>query len=692
MANRRFFQPWFRNLGRDGWDQPLAIPDDMTEESYNIELRQGGLGKKRSGAESISTSALSIITTERLWKYLPGNAIAAAELWILGRPSGAATAYAKLERVPDALSSAVLFSDQINLYPSIVQLNNKMFISPGGPTNATNRVLVYNPAESTTTLRYSGLAPEAAPTAANTGGGTYAAVIRSYRVVTLRIVSGVIVSQSEPSASVTFTPSGAGTAARVTKGAASGEGETHWQVQAAGSNGVYWIISSNIVVATTTFDDSTPPANYPSVGTVPPDIGSNYCFPSCNYLATDGTRLFGLGAYAAAAGASLTPVTGRLYFTPVIGSSDMGDDERIVNTIAATGYIDLNIGGGGADSGIIGPLGNAMVAFQTVGVYLLFPTRNADTPYRRVVLSDRIGNVTGRAAVMGEDDSGRPAVYFLDIQNGPYRITDSLQIEWLGKDVKDIWNTVSQYIAVYSSPRDGLLSWGVYDRVRKLVIWTLATGTNGGTTGQATTQIVFDVTNGVLIGGNEVRKGWCQWSTPYLTTTGSGNTYTNPAADAIMFPALLQTTHPPNLTLYYGFGASGTDAVGPVSVQTLFRVGSSQTKDGSTSYQAYIRSRAWRWSPLGRLKKLLEAIVVAKSQAATTIRTRYLANWSQQTLDQSVSVAAVGSSTYVRPRPNPVDFTELDTLQVEIGDSAAVDNTWDLEAFEAQLEELTENR
>ena len=95
---------------------------------------------------------------------------------------------------------------------------------------------------------------------------------------------------------------------------------------------------------------------------------------------------------------------------------------------------------------------------------------------------------------------------------------------------------------------------------------------------------------------------------------------------------------------------------------------------------------------MGRLKKILEAIAVAKSRTATTIRHRLTSNWGERNLDQTVSIAPVGSSAYVRPRPSPVDMTDLATVQVELGDSAEANNTWELESWEAQVEELEQTR
>lgn len=660
-SGRFFWQTWFQNKGRDGWDQPQAISDDQTAESYNIELRNGGLGKKRIGSDRVALtfSAGSGLDTSQLAQFIPANNLINAELWILSFVSG--TTYA-LYRVPGNSSSGVLLSAVMTLPTVFAQLNGKFFISyaiAGG----VNRVYVYAPNESTTSIRLAGLAPEAAPTVADTGSGTYAATIRTYRVVTRRIVSGVVVSQSEPSASTSFTPSGSGTAARVTKAAASGEGETHWAVQAAASNGLFWEISGNIVVATTTYDDSVDPSNYPNVGLTPDLIGSHLPFPSVRYLLSDGTRLYGLGVHATSAGNSVDPVEGRLYFTPVLDSSDTGDDERIIDTTKSSGWIDLAVGSGGVDRGLGGPINNAIVAFQLRGIYLFFSTGNADIPLRRVVWSTNVGSISGTSVVMGEDESGKPALYFLDPRNGPYRIGQGFYTQWLGKDVKDLWDQVD-----ISSTTPEVSYFGSYDSARKLVIWKCGT-----------LVFVYDVTNGQLVGPNEIRKGWSQWSAIVDAATTGTNT------SSVMFSNVLTATHSITQALHYGIAS----ATGPA---VLYRVNPSATQDGTASYQAYVRSKDYRWTPIGRLNKLLECVLVAKARDATTVRVLFTSNWGTSQQSQNVSLAPATSETYVRVRPNPVDFTDLPTLQIEAGESTATNQTFELESLELQLEDLEQTR
>ncbi|CAB4147812.1 hypothetical protein UFOVP509_49 [uncultured Caudovirales phage] len=634
----------------------MAIPSDMAAECLNIELREGGLGKKRSGSVAQALTGTAFTGYRALAKFTPGNIETDAEMHIC---SGDGTP--KILRVTAAVAAGLTLKDNVASSPqswNAAALNNKLFQAYD---STVNRLQVYAPNESTSNVRRAGLAPTGVITASNTGAGTYPAIERFYRVRVLAKVGSVVVRTSNPGTSNGFTPSGAGTAARVAQPASMpNEGETHWIVEASIDDVTFWQMSGELTIATTTWDDSTVPNDYEITGDVPPPDGSCYPFPSCKYILSDGTRLFGLGAWETSAGTSVTPVSGRLYFTPRLGTSDLGDDERLESTTTADGWIDLALGAGGDDRGLGGPLNNAIYAFQSNATYMFVPTGNANTPYRRVVLSQRIGAVSHQSIVQAEDENGQPCLYFLNPSDGPYRIGTGYTMQWLGKDVKDLWDTINLSAT-------GQTAWGIYDRSRKLIIWGIATGSSN----TPDKLIVFDVTNGKVSDGDSIRKGWVQWTGDIATSYC-----------ALVFNSTLATTRPLTTTPYYG-SATGT---------TLLRTSTSATQDGSTNYQAYVRSRAFRWAPLGRFKKILDAVLIAKAQTATTIRQRLIADWGFATLDRDVSIAPVGSETYVRPRPDAVDFTDLRTLQVEIGDSAAANTTWELESWEGAIELLKDAR
>lgn len=102
----------------------------------------------------------------------------------------------------------------------------------------------------------------AAATVANTGAGAYAATLRYYKVQWYTVAAGVVTAQSELGAVVSFTPSGTGTAARVTRPGITSTAITHWQVYGSANGTTFVAISSQIAIATTTYDDSVAPGSY----------------------------------------------------------------------------------------------------------------------------------------------------------------------------------------------------------------------------------------------------------------------------------------------------------------------------------------------------------------------------------------------------------------------------------------------
>src|SRR6185295_11063983 len=195
---------------------------------------------------------------------------------------------------------------------------------------------------------------------------------------------------SNAGASVSFTPSGSGTAARVTRPTLPGEVETHWRVEGSADDTNYYILSGNIAVATTTYDDSLAVSSYASQ-TAAPDVGAFTPFPSVKFIASDGNRLVGFGAWETSAGDSMTPHNGRVYFSPDLGSTDTDDDERVSNTLDITGTLDIARDSNAEDRALAGPMDGQFFVWQSRGMWRLIATGDATQPYRREAVSDKVG-------------------------------------------------------------------------------------------------------------------------------------------------------------------------------------------------------------------------------------------------------------------------------------------------------------
>lgn len=226
--------------GRNGIDPPSMLRDDECAEALNVDWWGATLARKRGGADALTMAGTSLTgVVSSLFRHVPGTDETAAELWAT---DDAATPV--VNRMVGGVFTAPTLKD-----------------SPSGNgwdfSYATLNSLLF--------LAYksgSGFTAPSAPTVANTGSGSYAATLRYYRVRWIQQVSSVTVRRSPVGSSQSFTPSGSGSAARVTRPTAPGQGETHWELEVSYDNSTFYVLygdgglNAPIVIATTTGDDS----------------------------------------------------------------------------------------------------------------------------------------------------------------------------------------------------------------------------------------------------------------------------------------------------------------------------------------------------------------------------------------------------------------------------------------------------
>jgi hypothetical protein len=648
---------WADLLGRDGYDNPLSLPKGLGAECLNVTLQKGTLGSKRPGSTAVSLTGDSFTGVNHLATYIPGQDPTAAELWIVS-----ADATPKVLRVTSAAAAALSLKDAIATSPQITSfasLNGKLYVAYD---STVNRLHVYNPAESTTAVRRAGLPAPAAPSVANTGSGAYTATQRWYCVAWRAKVSGVIVREGPYSTATAFTPSGSGTAARVTEPTAASEGETHWVLYASAdsADGPFYEIAET-VVATTTYDDSAAPSTY-NVNAAAPVVGAQYPFPSVKYLLSDGTRLFGLGVWESSAGTSVAPVSGRLYWTPPYqASSGHGDDdERFQDTATQADWLNLNINAGGQDRGLAGPINNVIFAFQSKGIDMILSTGQATAPFKRVNLSREYGSVSNDSTVVAPDEAGNLWVYFLDPAHGPCRVGLGGQIQRLDKDVSDLWADVNLSAST-------VVAWGAYDPANRRIYWEVATGSSN-TPDRA---LVFHIplaagsVGPTFAIGQDVRGGWATWTGAVAT-----------GRHGVMFASALTASRPLTEVLYFGN-----------ATQNLAKLDASATADyDTTTFQGYVTSGAFTLGPEAHRNRLLDAYLSAAVSSGATIQETITKDWGAETLTDTVSLTAAGSETYVRPRLEGTDLADLIVFQVRLGDAAAVAKAWTLVEWVAVVE------
>jgi hypothetical protein len=254
---------------------------------------------------------------------------------------------------------------------------------------------------------------------------------------------------------------------------------------------------TDIPIAQMTFDDLSDPRT-------PREIEherGHYLPPSSpTRLITDGHRLLmsGNGSGATAAGFGETaPRYNRLWYTPVLGTSDRADDERIPVTSIQRNYLDLGENtNDGSLSELAGPMDGEVYAFTRRRIWRLVPTGDLATPYLTYPVSDRYGaeiGVTGVEvmAVNGEDQNGKPTIYFLS-ETGVHRIGG--RVELVSFDIQPEIRAMDRLNAfLFSQPQ-----------MRQL--WLCS----GGAAGPCRIR-VFHWGQGIPDEDGDVRGGWTTW-------------------------------------------------------------------------------------------------------------------------------------------------------------------------------------
>lgn len=636
---------WTRCRGRNGWDPPQDIPADMGEECLNVTFDDGGLGTKRAGCTSTGTLSVFTGRINAMHAWVPGQDQTARELIAVDNPA----VFGRM--AAGSTFSALTLKDAVASPPTVVSfasLNGKLFIAYD---SLVNRLHVFDPGLSTSTIRRAGMGTPGAPSVTNTGTGTYPAMLRYYRVAFTEQRSGVTVRRSELGPAQSFTPSGNGTHARITRPTAINEGETHWEIYASVDDALYYGPIATVAVGTTTYDDNVVPSTYSTTYDLAPTEGTNTPFPSVKYLYSNGSRLFGLGVWETAAGDSHPPQPGTVYFTPALGSSSIHDEERCQLTTTAIGSLILSRNAGGVDRGL-SALGNIILAFQDRGIWGLAPTENAEVPYRRVQYSDTLGAVSHQSIIQAEDEAGRPCVYFLDPLKGPYRYGQD-GFRWVGKDIADIWETVNHAATTVAH--------GVYFAAKRQVWWWVATGASTA----PDTMIVLDVTEQRPDAEGNMRGGWMKWTGGIATCRCS-----------TLMSATLGTSMSLNVVPYFAAN----------SALTLLKHNPAAADDNGTEFQAYVQSGGMTIDPMVMHASVMRSYLLATAGTGVDIQQTLIRNFGAESRTATVGLDAAGTETRVLRKFEETALTDAVLVQVRLGDASANKSTWTLDRWYGEVQ------
>lgn len=640
---------WIDDLtgGLNTTDPPSQIADNQLQAITNIEWTQTRVAQRRQGGQNnIGTEVWGAgKSLVGLWRHTPSNNETAAELFamdtsatvVLGRL--AASANWAAVAVGDAISNAA--------QAELVSFNGKAYLAYD---SAVDRLHLWNG----TSLRRAGLPkPSAAPTVADTGSGSYAAVQRWYKVQWFDTTDNVLGPLSD---AVAFTPSGSGTAARVTRPTAAGEHETNWLLYGSPDNVNFYLIA-NVALATTTFGDTTGPSVYVNVSTAGLEkVSGNLDFytpaPSAKYILVDGARLLLLSSWETAA------YTSRVWFTPILHTqaNTSNDDERVP---ALTNYLDLDpTDGGGLTGGAM--LNGSPYVFKLARIYKLNATSNADKPYTRTVISQTVGALSHRSIVRGEDDAGNQCLYFLS-RRGPYRL-GPFGLEYLGRDLEfGTWSTVNK------SPTT--LPFGVYYEQKHQIWWWVGTGNTPDTV------LVLSIPFAKRLDDGSVRGGW---------TTFTGDIAT--ALAAVMCSKTLAATMSLDLKPYVAqVNNGGSDPDGPLVMYDADGV----TTDGgarATAYNASLKSKAFQ--PGGRDKRggLLEAFITATTTGcALNISARL--DYGVETVVGAVSIDNAGTVSRVDLKIENLTVGDCKTIELLVDDVDQSARPWLIDTIGLRVKE-----
>lgn len=445
--------------GGEADQQSSTIGENQVAIAQDVDFYRTTMCNRRNGSAIVVTGLASEVNS--LLVHRPTDEI--GQLWALdaaGVWASFSTLYARSTHTPspnDVFTASNMATG--------ATLHGKLFLAARTATpSGLNRLHVWDG----TTLRRTGMiAPAAAPTAADSGSGGYSG--RRYFRVRYVVMSGsTVLRRSEPSAELTFTPSGTGGGVLITKPAATNpdEGETHWEIEEAEELSVGdWYRIARVVVGTTTYLDTIALPQLVPVTTgvvLSAAIGEYNLQGSYRWVCADRDRLIGAGNFEDAAQDAAVEWS-------VVGSdtTGVGNDERRPTTTG--NRLDLDGQVSGPVTGLFNTDGR-IVVFKRHRTYELTHTGNRKSAYLPRVLSNTYGAIEG-SVVEGVDKEGRPALFFVDPNLGPMALTqsgftlcgDHLRDKFRGEINFDADHVVN---AVYHAQRGQV--WWHFAGVRKL--------------------------------------------------------------------------------------------------------------------------------------------------------------------------------------------------------------------------------
>lgn len=671
MATQKALPPIVISTLRGGVndnDPPTSLPADVCTIAENVEFFSSTLGERRAGCTAITlpasiTGDANITAITWMGAHFPTNSLGAVELWALGQSLTGANSV--LTRNVLGAWSTVSPDDAINTnyllgYGTGVRgasLHGKFYLSY---KSSVDQLHVWDG----TSLRKSGIAaPVAAPTATDGGGVGTLATKRYYRVRYVVMSGSTVLRRSEPSAVLGFTPDGAHANITVTRPALVGQGETHWEIEASTDNANFYRVSQVTAVTTTYADTVVFATGYAAGGVLSELLTAYTLIPSGKYMTTDADRLIIGGSWE-------NPLYGsRIWWTPVLGSTGVGNDERLDMNVNP--YIDLDGFEGGDLTGLSHSVNGYLYAFKWGAIYKVLRKGQATGAYDAVPITKSRGAFPN-SLVEGVDQAGNPALYFLDPLVGPMRI-GIYGLEWLGRDIRTFWGRVNQNAV---APAHGTF----YQSKNQIHFWVAVDGSD-----HPNAKIIVH-TDAIVSDANGGRRGW--------VTVPVGDRIAD-AYCSVMFADNVDSGDIRSFS-QSPFIGKGQWTVAGVTIKQIIQRTDVGTTDAFTTgdtvayYRGKVQTRPFSPVGVGNQTGLMAAtLLVAASSAPTNdVHVQAVKNFGTETKTLGVDLFPLGDEDVLVKQLDNLNFSEVNTIQFTFGDLDMVINpttNWQLQLFSAKV-------
>lgn len=629
--------------GRDGASPPFSLTEEKCQEAMNIDWYQSSLGRKRAGASAISMTGSPLTgKVSSIFSFVPQSNQTLREMWAIddaatpnwARMTGGAT-WSTITPGDPCTGSA----QEINA----VYFNRKAYFAY---ISGQDRMHLYD--YTTNVFRRASLPKSSTPSVSNSGTGTYAATLRYYKTRWVKLSSGATTLAGELSDAVSFTPSGSGVEATISRPTVPGEIETHWEVYGSSDGGNYFLLSQ-VPVATGFYNDLTAPSAY--TGTLAPAANSFVQLFSAKYLLADKKRVVMAGAYNPSDSNVFTKST-RYSWTAPLGASDNGDDERVENNSTQKNYDDIE-----EDiNGLGGPVNGAIYIFSYNGAWIGLNTNLDSSPYVTQKLVGALGSIHHKAIVLAEDETNTTCLYWLS-PVGPVRHGQG-GFSRCHYDIDDIWATVNLN-ATYPPH-------GVWHRDLHQIWWYVATGVSN----ECDTRIVFDTALGRVVeveGLIGVRRGWSRANGPSAA-----------ARCSCLMSDTLGASMGIRLKPYLGMSATNN---------TVWKADTG-TDDNGTAFQAYVKSKPFvPWGLQHRGAITEEATLTARVSSGVTITGILTVDRGRDAKSGTCTLDAEsgGTQTQLTKKLEGARVSDAKSIEIQVGDGSAASNSWNLDAVLASV-------